>query len=122
MPTVGAIARHHGRQAETCWRCGDRAFLVRAHLVDRVYGGSDAPDNLALLCDWCHDRMPPFTDHDEATAYAVPPDPSHNKRGEWVRGMVGDDVWQRFLNANREDGIDEAEATDRVVDLIGRLL
>lgn len=37
-----------------CWGCGQDFDLERAHIVPRVEGGSDAPDNLVMLCYICH--------------------------------------------------------------------
>lgn len=48
-------------------------YLERAHLVDRVRGGLDGPQNLAPLCHACHKVMPPFDVGEGAQAI------------EWVR-------------------------------------
>jgi hypothetical protein len=34
------------------------AWLDRAHLHERVFGGSDDPSNLVMLCHLCHDVYP----------------------------------------------------------------
>ena len=39
------------------WRASS-SFLDRAHLVDRMYGGLDGPQNLVPLCTRCHRLMP----------------------------------------------------------------
>lgn len=33
-------------------------WLERAHLIDHCIGGSNDPDNLVMLCGFCHDAMP----------------------------------------------------------------
>jgi len=121
MPTVGAIARHHGRTTDQCWRCNDRAFLVRAHLVDRVFGGSDDVSNLALLCDWCHDRMRPFREDRvaDAIAYTMPSDPGEHKKAEHIRKVVGEERWAAWLECITEEGLDYAEQVDILVNAIG---
>ena len=58
-----------------CYRCGyvfrfvpalspegrwNAAELERAHLVDRIRGGLDGPQNLMPLCHRCHKIMPSF--------------------------------------------------------------
>src|SRR5262245_28203264 len=37
-----------------------RGWLERAHLIDRVFGGLDGPQNLVLLCSLCHRLQPAF--------------------------------------------------------------
>jgi len=44
---------------EECWKCRHCPHkLIRAHVVARSGGGSDAPDNFFLLCDDCHRLQP----------------------------------------------------------------
>jgi 5-methylcytosine-specific restriction endonuclease McrA len=79
LATLKAVARHHGRPEDSCWRCGRTdAHLERAHLVDRMQDGLDGPQNLALLCPSCHAMMPPYCpdDADDARGYAIPEQPS----------------------------------------------
>ena len=35
-------------------------LLDRAHIIDRADYGLDGPQNLMLLCKWCHSRQPSF--------------------------------------------------------------
>jgi hypothetical protein len=93
--------------APQCFRCGANADswnnFDRAHLVDRIEGGSDHAANLALLCRKCHrgDRgtdtspMPSF--RSGHYGYAVswvqgewsPDDLTPAQRRRW---LLGDDV------------------------------
>lgn len=60
---------------ELCWRCGYRRKLQRCHIIPHALGGSDAPENLVLLCGRCHQEAPNVTDPqimwDWLRAYAV---------------------------------------------------
>lgn len=50
--------------------------LVRAHIIDRMFGGLDNAANLAPLCEWCHEIQPIFRPGDEAAAldwFGLPP-------------------------------------------------
>jgi hypothetical protein len=37
-----------------CFACGWKHPLERAHIIPRTNGGSDEPDNIHLLCHYCH--------------------------------------------------------------------
>ena len=37
-----------------CVRCWDRAALTQHHIIHREHGGTDSPENLAVLCVTCH--------------------------------------------------------------------
>jgi hypothetical protein len=40
---------------DICFACGAITEEIhRAHIVARCLGGGDKPDNLHLLCKWCH--------------------------------------------------------------------
>lgn len=90
MPTVKAIAKHHGRPSDRCWRCDTRGPVDRAHLVDRVCGGLDGPQNLSLLCGFCHRHMGMFRSERaaDAMAYAMPSEPSMMRRVEHLSRIV----------------------------------
>jgi hypothetical protein len=86
MPALWVIARYWHRAplpvadilaVPYCFRCGRRVvqdhprsledrwnaavgYLERAHLVDRIRGGLDGPQNLMPLCHRCHKIMPSF--------------------------------------------------------------
>lgn len=45
------------------------AWLDRAHLHDRCYGGPDEPANIVPLCHLCHSDMPSFEGRDAALAW-----------------------------------------------------
>lgn len=47
---------------ELCWRCGYKSKLERCHIVPHSRGGSEAPENLVLLCHRCHREAPNVTD------------------------------------------------------------
>jgi hypothetical protein len=51
-------------------RCGENVRTERCHLIDRVLGGLDGPQNLVLLCRACHGQMPSFAPEDEMAALA----------------------------------------------------
>lgn len=59
-----------------CWRCAHERLLQRCHIVPRALGGSEAPDNLVLLCAQCHAEAPNVVDPDFMwvwlRAHAVP--------------------------------------------------
>lgn len=42
------------RDDNSCRKCGRRASIHVHHIVARQDGGSDDPDNLAVLCSACH--------------------------------------------------------------------
>jgi 5-methylcytosine-specific restriction endonuclease McrA len=44
------------------WSVWNRARLQRCHLVPRMLGGADTPENLVLLCDSCHRDAPDVGD------------------------------------------------------------
>lgn len=67
MPSTKAIASWHGHPDKTCWRCGRHGRVERAHIVDRVFGGLDGVQNLALLCEPCHAQMPIVRPIDQET-------------------------------------------------------
>jgi hypothetical protein len=37
-----------------CFACSFPVFLERSHIVAKTYGGTDAPENIHLLCKFCH--------------------------------------------------------------------
>jgi len=47
---------------ELCWRCAYRSRLERCHIVPDSLGGSEAPENLILLCGRCHREAPNVSD------------------------------------------------------------
>jgi len=60
MPTLKKIAGAWGRCDKTCWACGDGFDLQRCHIVSRHSGGSDDPENIAILCRVCHAKSEHF--------------------------------------------------------------
>ena len=73
MPSLLKIAQFHGLGDEPfCVRCGYQPpvqtwreaarYLQRAHIIDRVYDGLDAVQNIVPLCGLCHRRQPIFRD------------------------------------------------------------
>jgi hypothetical protein len=71
MPTCSQIAVYWAERGEPfrvyldspeCFGCrraeDDWAQLQRCHLVARSLDGLDGPQNLVLLCDWCHHHQP----------------------------------------------------------------
>jgi HNH endonuclease len=44
------------------WQVWDHAMLQRCHLIPHSLGGTDAPDNLVLLCARCHIEAPDVAD------------------------------------------------------------
>ncbi len=64
MPSREQIARywrdHSGREkfrdvhGDDCFACGDTLRLERCHIVPKHKGGTDAVDNLHVLCATCH--------------------------------------------------------------------
>lgn len=56
--TVQGWAEDHDTQTpKQRWNAAKR-WLQKAHIVARVYGGLDGPQNIALLCDLCHSYQP----------------------------------------------------------------
>lgn len=50
-------------QAEDhCWGCGIKAKLYRCHIIPASLGGVDDPNNLVLLCLFCHEKAPNVDD------------------------------------------------------------
>lgn len=37
-----------------CFACSFPIFLERSHILSKTYGGSDEPENIHLLCKFCH--------------------------------------------------------------------
>jgi len=79
MPSMANIARFHDLgETPLCVRCGLEPSnctwktvggrLQRAHIIDRVCGGSDDVSNIAPLCEWCHSNQPIFDIGDEGRA------------------------------------------------------
>jgi hypothetical protein len=71
MPSLLKIAQFHGLGDEPfCVRCGWQPpvqtwreaskYLERAHIIDRVYDGLDAVQNIAPLCGPCHRYQQPI--------------------------------------------------------------
>jgi len=54
MPSREAIASAWDKDANSCWACGDGFNLQRCHIRSKKNGGSDAPQNLTILCASCH--------------------------------------------------------------------
>jgi hypothetical protein len=53
--------------ARTCWGCGwelEDSYLTRCHVVMDWAGGSMAPSNFLLLCDYCHAEQPEEANRD----------------------------------------------------------
>lgn len=77
LPTIAAV--HELGDLARCVRCSylppvdewryAHSYLQRAHIIDRVFDGTDYPANLAPLCEGCHGRQPIFQPGDEAVAY-----------------------------------------------------
>jgi len=86
MPSLKKIADHHCLPMQPfCVGCGLHTpvsewrnaspYLDRAHIIDRCYGGLDAAQNLAPLCQACHKVQPIFEPGDEDEAmewFALP--------------------------------------------------
>src|SRR5262249_14409457 len=47
---------------ERCWRCGDKRRLEKGNIVPRSLGGTNEPENLVLLCKFCHRENPNVAD------------------------------------------------------------
>ncbi len=48
---------------EHCWRCGTKSKrLQKCHIVAKQFGGPLTPDNVVMLCAFCHDEQPDVTD------------------------------------------------------------
>ena len=51
-----------------CWRCGDGVSntkrLERCHIIPDSLGGLNKPENLVLLCNFCHNEAPDVLDKD----------------------------------------------------------
>lgn len=63
------IARFWGRPVDQCWSCRQPCERPeRAHLIDRVFGGLDGPQNLVLMCPSCHKLMPSYEPGQEQEA------------------------------------------------------
>jgi hypothetical protein len=68
-----------------CWACRrwdgsgqegayeDADWLERCHLVPASLGGSDAPENLVMLCARCHREMPNVLDRTAALSWVRVP-------------------------------------------------
>ncbi|HEY4049065.1 MAG TPA: HNH endonuclease signature motif containing protein, partial [Acidobacteriaceae bacterium] len=43
-----------------CWRCGVKRSLQRCHIIPHQdpHNGPDVPENLVLVCSWCHKEAP----------------------------------------------------------------
>lgn len=50
------IVRQHKVKSNRCFSCGSKRGLSDHHLNPRSNGGTDHPDNLVTLCNFCHDR------------------------------------------------------------------
>lgn len=74
MPPLKKLLQHLGMENEAyCQKClvpVRSELLIRAHLIDRARDGLDGVQNLAALCEWCHDRMPSFGNGDEDAVIA----------------------------------------------------
>lgn len=68
-PPMAAIAEFHGIDPHRCYRCGELARTERAHVIDRVFGGLDAVQNLVPLCARCHHEQPPRLAGEERAAW-----------------------------------------------------
>lgn len=72
-----------------CFACGmgddEWRNFERAHLITRCFSGLDGPQNLVLLCKWCHKQQPDFLPGDEERAWA------------WVEARPG--YWDTLLQA-----------------------
>jgi 5-methylcytosine-specific restriction endonuclease McrA len=50
----GFDSRNEFMEMGVCFACGFSGEVHRAHIVPRIKGGSDSPDNLHMLCPFCH--------------------------------------------------------------------
>ena len=63
MPSKIAIVKHWNctynvdLNNQCCWGCGFPGGLERAHIIPRSYCDNDDPDNLVLLCKFCHNHI-----------------------------------------------------------------
>lgn len=62
-------------------RAWDEARLERAHLVPRALGGLEAPDNLVLICQVCHQNAPNVRDAEVMLGWMV----RRPSRSPWVQ-------------------------------------
>ncbi len=121
MPRVDVIADHHGRPVDECWRCCAVGPVERAHLVDRTGSGLDGPQNLALLCDFCHRLMPTFRfdQGDKAIAYAMPAEPGMHQQVDQIIDLVGRDWWNTYQGLPQEERVNGLRTLRRDSALLG---
>lgn len=71
------------RDGPVCQVCHDiieKDYYECRHLIDRCAGGSDKPDNLVVMCNFCN-RMKPV--HDTLNEYN-----EWIKNGHWMAEMI----------------------------------
>jgi hypothetical protein len=123
LPSKKAIARYwcerqdagdfeldseHGTTLDelSCFACGARAHLARAHIVAKQFGGADEVCNLVLLCRVCHNDCPDVNDRETVLAWINAREPEVNTALEWARKAIADanlseaDIEQ--INANSD--------------------
>jgi hypothetical protein len=92
------------RLTKTCWACGSvgDSFCVRAHVIARCHGGTDAPDNFFLLCDVCHDEQPDGLPRDVQESWLVNRDSQITNLANWAMGL-----YNELRKLKTEDEIDK---------------
>ncbi len=95
-PSASTVARHwRGDPHERfrCWRCDHGCRPDKAHLVDRMLGGLDGPQNIYLLCPECHHGMPMFAPGQELAAIGWA------SRDDWLRYLAV--IARRYVRSGR---------------------
>jgi 5-methylcytosine-specific restriction endonuclease McrA len=83
------------RDQGICWLCGERfewQYYHLGHIVDRVVGGLDTPDNLAVMCNRCNMSKTLHHTKEEAEAW----------RDRWRAAWETRESFMRFLQEDTD--------------------
>lgn len=83
-------------ESDACFACGGNRFgpTERAHMLPRMYGGSDNVDNLLLLCTYCHKDT-------EILCHFVKTENIVGLYMDFIKQRTIIDVWKKFEGVAR---------------------
>lgn len=99
------------------WGLWNHSRLERCHLVPRMLGGADCPENLVLLCNECHRDAPDVGDASYMLGWMARREPRFNRIAPLIAEAIEASGWnEEELERLQRDRHLLAEIRDEVIE------